>query len=239
MEKITEMEMIENNNIITEIATRLAKIWRDKWNEVYIDKSNPTYFVYQGKKMGVWLKVIWSKVWDIPDKSDYVYTVYLWNLAICRDFYDVITEMQSEKWINVEISDFINLDDCIKLWEEDYEGIKNMITLTEQFNLRDEKLLKEILDPITHYLNTQMSHYYISFDYGRFVLEANNREKKYSIINKDQKFLNDMNIIDKYFIENFQTIKSKIDNAIDKDKAENTAIKKEQEKKAEDLQDQL
>lgn len=232
MEKITEMENIENDNIIIEIATRLAKIWKDKWNEVYIDKSNPTYFVYQGKKMGIWLKIIWSKVWDIPDKSDYVYTVYLWNLAICSDFYDVITEIQSEKWIIIEISDFINLGDCVKLWEWEYEGIKNMIALIEQSNLRDVQLLKEILNPITHHLNTLMSHYFISFDYGRFVLEANNREKKHSIINKDQKFLHDMNIIDKYFIENFQTIKSKIDNAIDKDKTENAKIRKEQEKEA-------
>ena len=233
------MEERTKNNINWQIAARLNEIWKNKWEKVYMYDYDPNSFWYQGRKFKVWLKVVWSKVWDIPDNSDYIFIVNLWDLAVCNDYYNVITEMQAEKWINIEISDFITLDDCIEIWGWEYESLKEAIKTIEESWLKNKEILNEIFEWIWKDLRNQLSQYSIAIKNWKIYLKARNSTLQHNIINKDKVFLDDMNIIKAYFDKELPEIKSKIDAARYEEKRKDEEIKEKQEKKAKDLQDQL
>lgn len=186
------LEEWENNNINWQIAARLTKIGEPKWESVNRIEGSPNCFEYMGRTIGVWLKVVWAEVWDIPDDSDYVYTVNLWDIAICEDFRTVLQQMQQEKWLDIEISDDISISDCEKLlwWDNDLPSIDKMIADSgTKFKLWVKERVREEAQKFN---KTWLA--FFSFDVigWEFSLIASNKYLKDMIINKDKNFYYEM-----------------------------------------------
>ena len=239
METMTNVEDWKKNNINGQVAVKLKEIWKKKWEKVYMVNNFEHSLKYQGREMKLWLKVVGSKVGDIPDESDYVYTAYLWDFAVCHDFYEAVGELQKEKGFNLEISDNISFKDCVSaLWWE-YGIIKKAMETIGESELKNKEIRDEIFRRICNDLNWILSQYSVIIKYWRFYLGTKNPILKQNIINKDKTFLDDMNKIKEYFNNNIAEIQSKINNAINEEKRKDEETKREQEKKAEDLQNQL
>lgn len=245
MKKINEMERMERqqnwekNNINGQVASRLLEIWQSKWEKVFANMNNPNGFTYQGRRMWVWLKVVWVKVGDVADESDYAYTVKLWDMAVCRDFNDVITAMAEEEGFKLAIWDTISLKDATtSLWGE-YQIINDMITFIEECWLRDKEKLEEILESITDDLYRETPAFTPYVRDGGLYLRAWTEEITIDLVNKGPEFIRNMNNIKKYFEENMSTIKEKINNAVNEEKRQNEELIKQQQKEAEDLENQL
>ncbi len=239
MEKMTDVQYWMKNNINGQIAAKLIEIWERKWEDVYMADDFEHSLEYQGREMRLWLEVIGSKVGDIPDESDYVYTAYLWDLAVCPDFYEAIGELQKEKWFSLEISDNISFKDCVSaLWWE-YGIIKKAMETIGESELKNKEIRDEIFRKICDDLNWILSQYSVAIKYWRFYLETRNPILKQSIINKDESFLDDMNKIKEYFDNNLTEIETKIKNAKEEEKLETEKLEKEQEDRLNSLQNQL
>ncbi len=227
-----------NNTEEYTICEKIAEKFEEKWKDVYIDTDN--VIIYQGKRIWIWVKVVWAKVWDVPDDSDYVYTIHLRDLVNNHDFYDIIKEIQSEWKFNIEIWEYAELEDCINMLWWKYESINNTIKLFEQSWLKDKDKIKEILSPIEKYLNEHTSYYFISCsDDGTFWLRTTDDETKNAMINKDEIFLKYMDIIKEYFDKNLPEIEAKVEKAREEEIKEEEESRRQQNQKAEDLQNQL
>jgi len=188
MEIMNETNNLKKNNINYEIAERLWKLWESKWKSVIRDESSPNYFEYMGRKMWVWLEVVWAEVWDIPDESDYIYTVKLWDIALCEDFRTVLENMQKEKWINIKVYKHISISDCVKLlWLDN-----NVPTADKMIADSDTKFKNWayyfIEREAKEFSKTWLAFYSIDVIDWEFYLKASNRFLMDMIINKDEKF---------------------------------------------------
>ncbi len=192
METMNINEGWENNNINWQIAARLKKIWELKWEAVYRYDDSPNCFKYMWRIIKVWLKAVWAEVWDIPDDSDYVYTVNLWDIAICEDFRTVLQQIQKEQWFDIEISDDISISDCEKLlwWDDNLPSIDKMIEDSgTTFKLWAKERVRE---EVQKFNKTWLA--FFSFDVigWEFSLIASNKYLKDMIINKDKNFYYEM-----------------------------------------------
>ena len=240
MEEMTKLEDWKKNNINGQIAVKLKELWKDKWEKVYMCGYDSNSLKYQGRKMGLGLKVVWSKVGDIPDESDYVYTADLWDLAVCSDFYDAIIDLQKEKRFNLEISDIISFKDCSSILWSEYQSINDLFSIIRESWLKNKDILNGILGGVVGKLNLKLSHYTVAInDNWEFCLRATDLMSKRSIINKDSSFVEDMRKIKEYLDQNIAEIKLKVKNAVDEEKMRDDELKKSQDQKAKDLQKQL
>ena len=189
METMKETNDWENNSINCEIATRLSKMWEIKWESAYRNKSSPNIFTYMGREMGVWVKVVWCEVWDIPDDDDYVHTVSLWDVAICDDFRKVLQDLQKEKWINIEILDYISISDCTALLWLDSK-IPTMDEMIDDYGIKFKIWAHDIIrDEAKKFSMNWLAFYSIIVSSNwKFYLKATNQHLKDMIINKDKNF---------------------------------------------------
>lgn len=138
--------------------------------------------------MWVWLEVVWAEVWDIPDESDYIYTVKLWDIALCEDFRTVLENMQKEKWINIKVYKHISISDCVKLlW------LDNNVPTADKMIADSGTKFKNwaywfIEDEAEEFSKTWLAFYSIDVIDWEFYLKASNRFLMDMIINKDEKF---------------------------------------------------
>lgn len=239
MEKMTELENWNKNNINGQVAVKLKEIWKRKWESVYMSNDFQQSLIYQGREMSLWLKVTWVDVGDIPDEWDYTYTAYLWNLAVCPDYYEAILQLQEEKWFSLEISDIICFDDCASILWWEYENVKEANEIVEGLRIKDKTKRDKITWWICEDLNNILSQYYVIEKYWRLYLKARNSISKLGVIKKNTYFTEDMKKIKEYFDKKLPEIKKKIETAKIEERGEEEKIKKEQTEKAEDLQNQL
>ena len=141
-----------------------------------------------GREMGVWLKVVGCEVWDIPDEDDYVYTVYLWDFAICEDLRTVLQDLQKEKWINIEIFDYISISDCTTLlWLDD--KIPTMDEMIDDFGIEFKIWAYNVIrDEAEKFSMNWLAFYSVIFSDWEIYLGATNQYLKDMVINKGENF---------------------------------------------------
>ncbi len=236
---MTAMEDWKKNNINGQIAVKLKEIWYKKWEMVYKLNDFEQSLIYQGRDMRLWLKVTGVEVGDIPDDKDYTYTAYLWDLAVCPDYYEAICKLKEEKWFSLEVWDIISLNDCISILWWDYENIKEASEIIGRPNIKDEEKWNEISGRICKDLNKRLSQYYVIKKYWRLYLVAKNPESKWGVVKKDDNFMKNMREIKEYFDSKLPEIKREIEEVQDEERKKKEEIMKHQAKRANDLQNQL
>ena len=143
--------------------------------------------------------------------------VRLDDLARHSDFYDFIIEMQSEKVVEIIISDTISLGTCeTHILKKEYEGIG----LTEgewvwspkvnSWSPEGNKWKTETLLSIAHELNALLSHYSIVVEDAKLCVKAQDEASKHAIIHNESLFKDDMVEVKAYIDEHKDDILQKL-----------------------------
>lgn len=143
--------------------------------------------------------------------------VRLDDLARHSDFYDFIIEMQSEKVVEIIISDTISLGTCeTHILKKEYEGIG----LTEgewvwspkvnSWSPEGNKWKTETLLSIAHELNALLSHYSIVVEDAKLCVKAQDEASKHAIIHNESLFKDDMVKVKAYIDEHKDDILQKL-----------------------------
>ena len=135
--------------------------------------------------------------------------VLLSDLARHSDFYDFIMGLQSEKVVEIIISDTISLWYCEWILEKEYQGIG----LTDgewAWSPKGNQWKTETLLSIAHELNALLSHYSIVVEDAKLCVKATDDVSKQAIIHKKSSFKDDMDIVKAYFDEHKEDILQKL-----------------------------
>lgn len=188
-----------------DVAKRLCDRAAEKGKKI-ITGNVPGYFYYES----------WYKNQIRIDDNGLCH-VLLDDLARHSDFYDFITEMQSERVVEIIISDTISLWYCERVLEKGYEGIG----LTEgewAWSPEGNKWKTETLLSIAQELNGLLSHYSIVVEDARLCVKAIDDVSKQAIIHKESLFRDDMDKVKAYFDEHRDDILQKLKHAAKEEK---------------------